>query len=493
MRIIILYASFFFIIILLPFTIYAQQSPSTEIRGVWLTTNWNLDWPRKGQSPSKQKEDLTRILDQFQKANINTVFFQARLRGDVFYKSDIEPWSPFFLEEISFRKDVAYDPLQYVIEECHKRGMECHAWFVTFSLGGQSQIKKQGSYSIVSKHPEWCKLYDRTWYLDPGVPEARNYLVTLVEELIGKYDVDGIHFDYIRYPDGGNKFPDKDTYRRYSDGEGLRQWRLDNITKFVTKVYDRVKEIKPWVQVSCSPLGRYRSLDARKGTWTAYESVYQDAGLWLQNGKMDAVYPMLYYNDELFDDYVEDWLSMSDGRIVAPGLGVYRLLPNEGNWHLNDVTSQMDYIRQSRASGVAFYRASNVLDNTKGILDKLEDEYYARPAKLPPMKWLDNVAPAFPKNVKVYKDSDNRIAVEWEPFSRDEDQTFNIYMSPTENADINDERAIQKTGIHANKIYLKIPESEAGIYISITASDRYHNESVPSFPVYFIPSNSLEK
>lgn len=477
----------FLVSLLLSFTLWGGNPSATEIRAVWLTTNWNLDWPRTGLSAEGQKQQLRDILDKLQAANFNTVFFQSRIRGDVFYKSNIEPWSPFL------QGKTQYDPLQFAIEECHKRGMECHAWLVTFPVGTPQQVKKHGKSSIALRRPDLCKLYKGEWYLDPGNPDARAYIVQLVEELVRKYNIDGVHFDYIRYPDPAAKFPDANTFRKYSRGKNLKDWRLSNITELVDNIYDKVKSIKPWVQVSCSPLGRYRSLDAMHGTWTAYESVHQDAGLWMRSGKMDAVYPMLYYKDTEFGKYVQDWLSNSKGRFVVPGLGAYRMLSGEGNWSLGDITEQIDYSENSDAAGVAYFRAGNVLDNTKGIFNTLKDNYYEYPAKLPPMKWLDNVAPNSPLNVQVSRNKDGLIAIEWESSNPEEDQTYTIYESLSEETDTSLAKTIVMTGIHGNKLYLDTPGSEEGVYFSVTASDRFHNESVPSFPVYFILSTTLRK
>lgn len=471
----------------------AQQPPATEIRAAWLTTNWNLDWPKAGQNPEQQKKHLRKTLDNLQHANFNTVLLQVRVRGDVFYKSKIEPWSPFFIKSSVVGSDAPFDPLQFAIEECHKRGMECHAWFVTFPLGSPKQVKAHKKNSIAVKRPDICKLHVGEWYLDPGNPQAREYVLRLVDEIITNYDIDGIHFDYIRYPESAAKFPDKDTFRKYGKGQkDHKAWRRNNITSLVSGIYDLVKSKKPWVQVSCSPLGRYRDLDPKHGKWTAYGSVHQDAGKWMQEGKIDAVYPMLYYKDQ-FGSYVEDWLKISNNRFVVPGLGVYRMLPKEGNWSLNDITDQIMHTKQSKSAGAAFYRAGNVLDNTKGILDILKSTYYPYPAKLPPMKWLKNVAPNSPLNMQVYRDNNSLITIEWQPSDPDEQQTYTLYESETEDFDTDNPRSIIMTGIRGNKLYLNTPDSEKGVYFSITASDRFHNESVPCFPVYFILSTTLQK
>lgn len=474
------------------FEVLHAQNKVEEVRAVWLTTNWNLDWPSPGQTPEEQKKELRYLLDRLQQANINTIFFQARIRGNTFYRSKIEPWSPYFQKDTSVGAYAPYDPLAYAIEESHKRGIECHAWIVTFPLGTPKQVRAQGRHSVVAKYPKMTKLYMGEWYLDPGNPETRTYLLRIVDEIVSNYNVDGIQFDYIRYPESANRFPDKDTFNKYGRGKSLKEWRRDNITALVTDIHNMVKKKKPWVQISCSPIGRYRNLDPMRGRWTAYESVHQDAGLWLKTGLMDAVYPMLYYNEADFDRYVDDWIDTSNGRMVVPGLGVYRLLPSEGDWEPEDITRQIDYTRASNSKGQAFYRAANVLDNLKGILDKL-GTYYEYPAKLPPLTWLDNQAPDSPMNMQVYRDANGYTTIEWKPTDSSEDQTYTVYETSTEYCDTQNASSIVMTGIHGTKIRLETEDAERGVYYTVTASDRYHNESLPCFPVFFILSRSLEK
>lgn len=471
--------------------ISAQNNPNTEIRAVWLTTNWQLDWPSNIYSAEAQQKELIDILNQIQQANFNTIFFQVRIRGDVFYQSSIEPMSPFFLKNIQSSYNIPYDPLEFVIKECHRRGIQCHAWFVTFPVGSKKQVQYQGYASVVKKRPDLCKLYRGEWYLDPGNPLTQHYILSLVDEIVTRYDIDGIHFDYIRYPEGASKFPDKDTFLKYGQGQNIDEWRRSNINKIVKSIYTEVKQTKPWVQVSCSPIGRYKTLNPQKGTWTAYESVYQDAGLWMKEGIMDAVYPMMYYNESDFGRYVNEWEKESNGRFVVPGLAAYRLMQTEGNWETSDLTEQMDFIRSNSSIGMAFYRAGNILSNTKNIGDIIRENYFKYPAKLPPMVWLKRVPPSNPTNLKVYKEG-QYIAIEWDA-SGSEEETYTLYESNYKQIDTNNPQNIVMTRINGNKIYLKSQDTEAGVYYTVTATDRYNNESLATHPAFYILSPTLEK
>lgn len=465
-----------------------SENPATEIRAVWLTTNWNLDWPSSNLSADTQKKELIRILDNLQRSNINTVLFQVRIRGDVFYKSNIEPYSPFFSLKHGGQN---YDPLAFAIQECHKRGLELHAWFVTYPIGSNKQIGIQGSSSVAKKFPQLSKLHQGEWYLDPGNPQTRQYLLSLLDEIVSNYDIDGINFDYIRYPENAKRFPDTDTFKKYGRGLNIESWRRNNITQLVSDAYHLIKRRKPWVQVSCSPLGKYRSLNPMKGTWSAYESVHQDAVRWMQDGIIDAIYPMLYYNEVDFNLYVKDWEQNNNGRFVVPGLGVYRLMNNEGNWNLNDILSQINFLRENKSSGIAFYRAGNILNNIKDVREALNASYFKYPAKLPALTWLKNTRPYTPENIQVYKEG-IYTAIEWQN-STTEQLTYTVYESQDENINIDNPQNIVMARIQGNKILIKTSDEERGTYFTVTASDRFHNESDSAPSTYYILSSILEK
>jgi uncharacterized lipoprotein YddW (UPF0748 family) len=465
------------------------QTPATEIRAVWLTTNWKLDWPANATSVQDQKRELQRILDELQELNFNTVFFQTRAQGKVFYNSQIEPRSPFFNHSNSF------DPLAFAVEECHKRGLECHAWIVTYpdeTIPNSRQKSKRKAAPKTTK-PNYYKQVNGMWYLDPGRPEARQHIISIVREIVSNYDVDGVHFDYIRYPNNSRKFPDEDTYKKYGNGMDLYDWRRENINKLVFDIYDSVKETKRWVQVSSSPLGRYQILhhiNANDG-WTARETVFQDVGHWMKSGKHDLTFPMMYYRNNNFYPFLDDWMEICNDRIVVPGLGVYQMTRSEQDWSIGDITAQMDYTRQKGVQGQAYFRTRNVTDNLKGIKDSIKT-FYAYPAKLPPLKWLDNEAPNSPVNLQAYKDENGMLRLEWESPNHMEDMTYNVYFSNSESIDRNNSATMLASGVRSNHYSFEINEGEFGFYYSVTASDRYHNESVPCFAAYYVHT-SYEK
>lgn len=463
------------------------QAPAIEVRAAWLTTNWGLDWPTQGTSVEEQKEELRMILDQLQEKKFNTVLFQARAQGYAFYRSKIEPLSPYFNHSENF------DPLAFTIEECHKRGMECHAWIVTYTME-KAKVKYSGRgkkrrATIIDKKPDHYKVMDGTWYMDPGRPETKSHIMSIVKEIVSGYNIDGIHFDYIRYPSNTRKFPDDDTYRKYGNGMSLHDWRRNNINSLVSDIYDEVKSRKKWVQVSSSPLGRYKVLPdiAPNDGWTAYETVFQDAGLWMQNGKHDLLFPMMYYRNHNFFPFLDDWVKNSNDRIIVPGLGVYQM--DEQSWSLDDITKQMQYTRDKGVKGQAYFRTKNILNNLKGIKDTI-NAFYSTPAKLPPLTWLNNEAPNSPLNLQIYRSEGDTLNIKWEAPCNTEDYTYTIYASFSEDIDTNNPNNIIATGLRANNYSFPINTGEFGVYYFITASNRYHNESVVCFPGYFVHSEN---
>ena len=214
----------------------ASAQPKQEVRAAWITTAYGLDWPRtkatSAASRERQKAELIEMLDKLKAAHFNTILFQARTRGDVLYRSDIEPMNAVLTGQVD--GDPGYDPLAFAVEECHKRGMECHAWMVTLPLGSRKHVIALGKQSVTKKHPALCVNYRRHYYLNAGNPKTKEYLMSLVREVVQRYDVDGVHFDFLRYPDKARRFPDSYDYRRRSKGRDLAQWRSDNLTEILS-------------------------------------------------------------------------------------------------------------------------------------------------------------------------------------------------------------------------------------------------------------------
>lgn len=472
------------IIILCPLlAAYGQQAPKYEIRASWITTLGGLDWPtRKATSKSgieAQKKELCDILDRLKAANFNTVLLQTRVRGDVIYPSAIET----FTESLAGKegRSPGYDPLQFAIDECHKRGMELHAWMVAIPIGNNRQIKLLEKNSVVKKQPSICIHYKDSWYLDPGNPKTDSYLAKLINEVVSRYDVDGIHFDYIRYPERAKDFPDHTSYRKYGKKKDKSQWRRDNMTRIVRRLYTEVKQLKPWVKVSCSPIGKYNDTGRYSSSgWNAYKEVYQDAQLWLKNGIHDALFPMMYFQGNNFYPFALDWQENKSGRWIVPGLGIYFLHPKEQDWKLDEIARQIYFLRNIKADGEAYFRNRFVMDNTKGLLDELQEHFYATPAVVPPMTWADSIAPSVPTDTRL-NILDKGVKISWKASTDNMPKGgvyYRIYASNTYPVDTNMAENIIETRTDGTE-YTFCPSSpwEEKMYWAITAVDRCGNES----------------
>ncbi len=467
---------------LLFITIKTASQPKHEIRATWITTLGGMDWPRNkatnAEGIRRQQQELCNILDRLKEANFNTVMLQTRLRGDLIYPSAIET----FPEALTGRtgRNPGYDPLAFAIEECHKRGMELHAWIVTIPAGNNRQVKLLGKHSIVRKNRKICKQHQGAWYLDPGHPGTADYLAGIVREIVTRYDVDGIHFDYIRYPENARRFPDRDTYRKYGKGKDLKQWRRDNITHIVRRLHTEIKRLKPWVKVSSSPVGKFKDTSRYSSLgWNAYETVYQDAQGWLKEGIHDALFPMMYFKDNHFYPFALDWKENDNGRWVVPGLGIYFLSPRERDWPLDEVSRQLFFTRQTGLAGHAFFRNRFLLDNVKGIFDELKHEFYTVPALVPPMTWQDSIAPSVPTDPLYDRQPNGEVKLAWRTSKDNHDLpiVYHLYASDTYPMDTENANHLFATSLRDTTLTVKASESKR--FYAVTASDRYGNESAP--------------
>lgn len=472
------------IIILSILTVFSSNikaSSKYEIRAAWITTIGGLDWPNTKATSEygikRQKEELCRQLDLLKEANFNTVLFQTRLRGDVIYPSIYET----FTESLTGKtgRNPGYDPLKFAIEECHKRGMEIHAWMVCIPAGNDRQVRLLGKQSVVKKKPTMCIHFKRAWYLDPGNPETAKYLAAIAKEITMNYDIDGIHLDYIRYPENGENFPDGKTFRKYGKGKNLTQWRRDNITSIVREIYNDVKIIKPWVKVSSAPVGKYN--DTRRYSskgWNAYNAVYQDTKLWMETGIHDAIFPMMYFRDNQFYPFALDWEENKHGRWVIPGLGIYFLKIKAHEWDINEILRQIYFTRRNGLDGQAFFRNEFLMKNTCGLTDSLKCRFYTYPAAVPPMTWQDSIAPLPPQKGEISL-SNNCVSICWEESEsfKSEEIAYRIYASDTYPVDTNDGRKIICLKQNTNSFVAK--DSNIKRFWAITSIDRYGNESKP--------------
>ncbi len=454
-------------------------SPKHEVRAVWLTTLNGLDWPRHKARTSAQvevqKRELTDILDKLQKAHINTVLMQTRIRGSVIYPSKYEPWDECITGEPGMAP--AYDPLAFAVEECHKRGMELHTWVVSIPLGKLDKQKHFGSRSVTRQHPKLCKQVGGEWFMIPGHPETADYIASICQEIAQNYDIDGISLDYIRYPESLYRFSDKEYYKS-GNGLSFSEWKRENIDRIVRAVHDKVKGVKPWVKLSSSPIGKYNDLRRQSsGGWNCYTAVSQDPKLWLERGWQDLLFPMMYFQGKNYYPFLCDWAEGSHGHPVAAGLGIYFLDPHEGRWTLNEVRQEIHATRFVGNGGVCFYRSDFFTRNVKGLYDNVCFEFFPYPALQPQMTWAsDRQAPSTPTRLHL-----NGNTLSWNP-STDNSTSVNYtvygWFGEPEESNINNAANIITTAFKGNECDVTAFLGRNN-NLAVTASDRFGNESRP--------------
>lgn len=469
---------------ILPFVVGNDSVvPKCEYRAVWLTTIENLDWPRtKVREPGDvelQKNELVVLLDSLQDMRINTVLLQVRVRGDVIYPSKIESFSHVLTGV--YGKNPGYDPLAFAIDECHKRGMQLHAWLVALPLGKSDHVARHGRNALPNKRRNLCARYKGAWYMEPGNPETAGYITSLVKEIVQGYDVDGIHLDYVRYPDTVDGYPDAALYRKYGKGKSLAAWRRDNITRIAASVYAAVKELKPWVRVSCAPLGKYGEL-ARYSSygWDAYNRVYQDAQGWLRDGIMDILFPMIYFDGNNFYPFVRDWCENRYGRHVAPGVGIYRLMPKYGGWHAIEIERQMRTSRSAGADGIIMFRTAHLVGNAGGARD-IYTKVYNTPALVPPMEWASD-APSAPSIKECMRD-ENGVVLSWGKVQAADAHPairYNVYAALGDSVDISDCRNLVAVSLTEETFTWRC-RTKNDIAVAVTAVNAYGVESEPVY------------
>lgn len=457
-----------------------EPAPKHEVRGVWLTTLSGLDWPRQkatnAEGIRRQKEELCTLLDQMRLCGVNTVFFQTRIRGSVVYPSRIEPWDVCLTGK--YDQSPGYDPLAYAIAECHRRGMELHAWVVAVPCFKTAVARKMGKRSLIHTHPEMIKRHADQYYLDPGLPGTAEYLSSICTEIASQYDIDGIHLDYIRYPERAQSFPDASTHRKYGRKQPRDEWRRANITRIVRQVHTDVKRLKPWVRISCSPVGKHADVSRQSARgWSAWGTVYQEAQAWLHQGIMDMLCPMMYFRDEHFFPFAADWQEQSHGRTVVPGLGIYFLHPSEKDWPLATVQQQLSFVRQEGLGGQAYFRARFLADDVKGLAQHLQD-FYAYPALWPPMTWQSSTPPTAPRLAHRRRIGERIEEVAWHTVRQDTAACrYAIYASQEQPVDIANPRHLVTVVPDTTYRYNLLTATLYGMHLAITAIDRYGNES----------------
>ncbi|MCS6793329.1 MAG: family 10 glycosylhydrolase [Oscillatoriaceae bacterium SKW80] len=445
-----------------------------EFRGVWVATVANIDWPSKRGLPvEQQKAELIQILDQMQALNMNALILQIRPAGDAFYASELEPWSIWLTGTQGKPPQPYYDPLQFAIEESHKRNIELHAWFNPYRARAAERTNFAPNHVAV-EYPEYVYQYGDLLWMDPGAKVIEDKTYNVIMDVVRRYNVDGIHFDdyFYPYPKDGIEFPDSKTYNAYRAAGGtlsLADWRRDNVNRLIQRIYQGIRAEKPNVKFGISPFGIYRpgqppgivGLDQ-------YNALYADAKKWLEEGWVDYMAPQLYWRiDPPQQSYpvLLNWWTQNNpkGRHIYAGNYLSKL--DGGNWSLAEFQRQVD-ISRSKADrlslGNIFFSMKVFRENRLGVNNAFRNSIYRSPALPPTMPWLDNEPPAPPTGVVA-----SVRQLSWNPAPSDDIRSWTLYKQIGNNWEL----------IRILPAAVTAVQVEPGTY-ALSAVDKMENESL---------------
>lgn len=439
---------------------------------MWVATTAGLDWPRS-YSTTEQQQSLRNIVARVKAARFNTIFFQVRARGDAYYRSAYEPWAENLTGTLG--QDPGWDPLAVLLEEAHRHDIEVHAWFNVYKVGGPNPVGFSTPPHPTRLFPHRVVTADNEKWLDPGDPDVAAHTLRTALDLVRKYHIDGIHFDYIRYP--GREIPDDPTYRLYGNGRDRAEWRRSNITRFVHMFYDSAMAINPGLKVGSAPLGVYSVGTASNG-WGSFHSYYQDSQGWLAAGKHDYLAPQIYWDIGATDDdpdfaaLVRSWSAASHGRHIYAGIAAYKRNV------FREMAAQIDSSRAANAAGQAFFRYEHIAADFSPFRGR-----YATPAIVPPMPWKDSIPPNPPQNLAVTQLATDVFHLEWQPPAAEPSaRRYAVFRSTSPTIHTDEATSLVAVVPGGGTYYVDSIAVPAGAayYYTVTALSRNNVESIPS-------------
>jgi len=481
----------------------SDMPPKRELRGVWIATVVNIDWPSAaGLGAEKQKQELIQQLDNHQRAGINAIMLQIRPTADAFYAKSKEPWSRFLTGKPGQQPSPFYDPLEFAVTEAHKRGMELHAWINPYRATFDLNAANTTSDHITRRKPHWFFVYGGRKLFDPGIPEVREYITGIVMDVVRNYDIDGIHFDdyFYPYPEGGKPIPDAETFQQHPNGfRNIADWRRNNVNLLIQMVSDSIHREKKYIKFGISPFGIWdNKKDHPKGSASAglsgYRQLYADALKWLEEGWVDYINPQIYFPfgnpNAPYEILAEWWCEYANGRHLYVGHAAYRAQENREGWRdRSQIPNQVRYARQyAHAQGSIYYSSKHLSSNAAGLRDSLQYNLYRYKSLPPCMPWLDSIPPEPPLGL-LARVADNRTSVilHWLPAAAaadgDEAYGYVVYrFNEGEPLDLdNPQNILYITYDHTQLTYTDNMTRKNGHYrYVVTTIDRLKNESLPS-------------
>ncbi|WP_046470763.1 glycoside hydrolase family 10 protein [Allosalinactinospora lopnorensis] len=474
------------------------ESDKRDMRGSWITTVRNIDWPSEpGLSAQEQQQELRDQLDSLRDLGFNAAFFHVRPTADAVYESDKEPWARYLTGKQG--GDPGYDPLAFAVEEAHKRGLELHAWFNPYRVG----LKDPDLENLVDEHPAkqnpgWLIEYGDEGYLDPGNPEVQGWVGDVILDVVERYDIDGVHFDdfFYPYPDGDEEFDDDASWKEYGEGFDDRSaWRRSNVNTLIADVHARIGKTKPWVRFGISPFGIWRndgsdaSGSATKGL-QSYDDQYADTRSWIQEGIVDYVLPQLYwergFENADYEELVRWWSEEVSGSEVDLYIGQAAYRVGDDGWtDADSLSRQLDFNKEHpEVSGNVYFSQKDLTGRAGEAVDRLVEDHY-RSAALPPRATGSEDVPDPVPRLDAEHTGDS-VQLEWDAVENA--RFYAVYRVPGEDAELCDLAdathlldVIGPGGDGSVRFTDTSPTEEPAEYF-VTALDDHRSEGAPSPP-----------
>lgn len=461
--------------------------PKREFRAAWIQTVYQGEYARL--APYEVQKLLISRLDKLKDAGCNAVIFQVRPESDAWYASPFEPWSRFLTGKQGKAPEPMWDPLEFMIRECHRRGMELHAWINPYRASTTGAVGLADNHPYF-RHPEWFVTYNKQLFYDPGVPACRAYICRIVRDITMRYDIDAIHMDdyFYPYPVSGAVFPDSESFRRYGQGYTYQtkgDWRRENVNKLVSEIKQTILSSKPWVRFGISPFGIYRNKRSDEdGSMSFglqnYDDLYADVLLWDKNQWVDYIIPQVYWE---IGHKSAEYMTLVDwwGKHTEKHTHLYIGQDVKRTMNARQLRPKM-HMERMVASGHAFWPANEVINNTGGVADSLRTYYHHYPALVPAYTEMYKKSPDKVKGLHAAWLSSGYHLVWWaqkDEFDPVKASYFVVYAFP---------KGVKKTIDKAKNIWMITPECSVRLPEShshqdytywVTAVDRFHNESKP--------------
>lgn len=473
--------------------------PKREFRGAWVATVANIDWPSsKSSSSEDQIKELKETFDKLKDAGINAVIFQVRTECDALFSSSFEPWSYWLTGEQGKPPEPFFDPLQLAVDEAHKRGMELHAWFNPYRAVKNVDDYQVSDFHVSKVHPEWILTFGNYKMLNPGIPEVKEYITSIIEEVIRNYEVDGIHFDDYFYP-YSPKVSNEDSITFIDYGSGftnIEDWRRWNINSMVARVHEKIQQIKPYIKFGISPFGIVENKFAGTNGFNSYSILYCDPLTWVKDKTVDYVTPQIYWEiGHQAADYallLPWWSSIVADRHLYVGHFSSRFTSERYEGKKSEMGNQLRMNHEyPNVSGSIFFSAKSIINNYSGFADTLKNNFYKYQALVPLMNWKDNIPPYAPKSFSIEK-MERYYQLKWEQpdlaIDGDSAKYFVIYMSYANgDIDLNNSQNILTIVDGSVTELVHIPEFDYDGQIAFTISslDKVQNESIKN-PIVII-------